>query len=200
MLFDIKSSLVQTLLLHFITSSALIIPQNVNSKSINTQRFSLCCSRIIPPYRRSSRQFLQQNEPKRNLLMSLEPLTSSNINMLFPRTVSNEQWVSYWGINERERLQRVLESFLISYGGAWLAWYSSSHHFIYLLFLFLFLLSFSTFSRFLSFLAGGFVAGIVGSLLVFNWMYTPWLSAYRRNGILKSGKFYYGFFDAKIDR
>ena len=73
------------------------------------------------------------------------------------------------------RLQKILESILLSYGGAWLAW-------------------------FLSFMAGGFVAGIVGSLLVFNWMYTPWLSASKRNYALRSRGFYYGLFEADIKR
>ena len=49
-------------------------------------------------------------------------------------------------------------------------------------------------------MAGGFVAGIVGSLLVFNWMYTPWLSASKRNYALRSRGFYYGLFEADIKR
>jgi hypothetical protein len=75
---------------------------------------------------------------------------------LVPRQVTTQQWASYWGMNQKEKLQRILESVLVAYGGAWLAW-------------------------FLSFMAGGYVAAFTGTALVFNWMYTPWLNAKKRN-------------------
>lgn len=36
-----------------------------------------------------------------------------------------EQWRSYWGINKKERLQKILESVLLAYGGMWLSWFLS---------------------------------------------------------------------------
>ena len=53
----------------------------------------------------------------------------------------------------------MLESVLLSYGGAWMAW-------------------------FLSFMAGNYVSAFVGTALVFNWMYTPWIYAKKRNNKL----------------
>lgn len=35
------------------------------------------------------------------------------------------QWRSYWGTNKKERVQRVLESVLLAYGGLWLSWFLS---------------------------------------------------------------------------
>lgn len=75
------------------------------------------------------------------------------------RRVTTEQWKSYWGVNKTERLQKVLESLLISYGGTWMAW-------------------------FLSFMAGAYVSAFIGTALIFNWMYSPWLYAKKRNAKL----------------
>lgn len=146
---------------------ALIPAFNYRSNVVNRrhQSFDHCNEKTLPL------NYVVHRSP---MSMSLTPLSSSNVEKLIPRKVTNEQWISYWGVNEKERLQRILESFLIAYGGAWLAW-------------------------FLSFLAGSFVAGIIGSCLIFNWMYTPWLNANRRNMIIRSSRYYYGFFDAKID-
>jgi len=107
--------------------------------------------------------------------MSLTPLTKNQIQRIFPTSVTNEQWFSHWGVNKKERLQRILESVLISYGGGWLAW-------------------------FLSFLAGGLVSGVVGALLICNWIYVPWLNANRRNYTFRSKGLHYGLFDARIKR
>lgn len=115
------------------------------------------------------------NKYKHELSMSLTPLSKTQIQRIFPTSVTNEQWLSHWGVNKKERLQRILESVLISYGGGWLAW-------------------------FLSFLAGGLVSGIVGTLLIFNWIYTPWLMANRRNYAFRSKGLYYGLYNARIKR
>ena len=80
--------------------------------------------------------------------MTLVPISSTDIRRITSTGVTTEQWKSYWGMNRIDRLQKVMESFLMSYGGAWLAW-------------------------FLSFMAGNFIAAIVGSLMIFNWMYSP---------------------------
>lgn len=88
--------------------------------------------------------------------MVLIPLSKSETSYLVPKRITNDQWSAYWGINKIERLQRVSESALVAYGGAWLSW-------------------------FLSFMAGGIVSAFVGSGLIFNWMINPWLSAYQNN-------------------
>jgi hypothetical protein len=107
--------------------------------------------------------------------MRLTPLTRSQVKSIFPSTVTNSQWRSYWGVSKKERLQKILESILISYGGGWIAW-------------------------FLSFMAGSFVSGILGSLMIFNWMYTPWLSANKRNRDINKNKFYFALLETKIRR
>ena len=74
------------------------------------------------------------------------------MSLLVPKKVKPDQMLSYWGVNKKERLQRVLESLLVSYGGAWMAW-------------------------FVSFMAGSLVSAVLGSTLIFNWLYSPWLNA-----------------------
>lgn len=133
-------------------------------------------SSSLPPCSHSVSPTMNVNCRRHMFLhMSLTPLSTHQVQRIFPTSVTNEQWLSHWGVNKKERLQRILESVLISYGGGWLAW-------------------------FLSFLAGGFVSGIVGTLLIFNWIYTPWLNANRRNYAFRSKGLYYGLFEAKIKR
>ena len=78
---------------------------------------------------------------------------------LAPRRVTTEQWQAYWGVNKMERLQKVLESILLAYGGAWIAWFLS-------------LVSASV---------GALISSFAGTALVFNWMYAPYLYARKRN-------------------
>ena len=87
------------------------------------------------------------------------PLSAKQVRPLVPKTVSVSQWISYWGNNPTERIQKVLESLLIAYGGAWLSW-------------------------FLSFMSGSLVSAIVGTFLIFNWIYTPWITARRKNSLI----------------
>lgn len=94
----------------------------------------------------------------RDITMRMLPLTRPELARLVPHKVTRSQLVSYWGMNSKERLQRVLESLLVSYGGAWIAW-------------------------FVSFMVGSLTSAVLGSALIFNWMYTPWLSAKRRNAL-----------------
>lgn len=53
----------------------------------------------------------------------------------------------------------MLESLLISYGGAWFAW-------------------------FVSMMAGSLVSSLLGTALLFNWIYTPWVHARRKNSLV----------------
>lgn len=94
------------------------------------------------------------------LPMSISTVSSAQFTKLVPSNVTPDQWRAYWGVNKVDRLQRVLESLLLAYGGAWLSW-------------------------FLSFLAGGAISSIVGTLLVFNWLYTPWFAAKRNNANIR---------------
>lgn len=111
------------------------------------------------------------------LSMSLLPLSTSDLKKFTPRAPTVEQWKSYWGSSKMDKLQKVLESLLITYGGAWLAW-------------------------FFSFMAGSLVSSIIGTLLVFNWIYAPWLSSIRMNRCLwttNSGKpSYHAIFSGTI--
>ena len=91
--------------------------------------------------------------------MSLTPIAKPDMQLLSPRKVTTDQWTAYWGTSKSEQVQKVLESVLLSYGGAWMAW-------------------------FLSFMAGSYVSAFVGTALVFNWMYTPWIYAKKRNSKL----------------
>lgn len=72
----------------------------------------------------------KQNSMKKSLtssttIMSLIPINKIQINKILTKQVNTDQWLSYWGSNKIERLQRVLESVLIAYGGAWLSWFFS---------------------------------------------------------------------------
>eukprot|EP01039_Chlorochromonas_danica_P006941 gene6941-7681_t len=88
--------------------------------------------------------------------MTLLPINQSQLATIAPRTVTPDQWKAYWGGNKIERLQRIMESVLVAYGGAWAAW-------------------------FLSFMMGSFVSAVLGSALIFNWMLTPYLTSVRSN-------------------
>lgn len=90
------------------------------------------------------------------LVMRVVPITKSQMLQIVPRKVTRPQLLAYWGLNPKERLQRILESVLISYGGTWLAW-------------------------FVSFMAGSLVSAFLGTALIFNWLYSPWLNARNRN-------------------
>ena len=111
--------------------------------------------------------------------MVLVPFRPAELKRIIPKVVTVDQWKSYWGLNQVDRLQKIMESFLMSYGGAWLAW-------------------------FLSFMAGSFVASIIGSLMIFNWMYAPVVVASKMNKFLwqtDSGyQTYHGYFCGKIIR
>jgi len=107
------------------------------------------CSRVINS---ASRR-------RHELSMSILPLSRGDLRAMSSRRVTTDQWKAYWGGNKTEKLQKVLESLLISYGGTWMAW-------------------------FLSFMAGAYVSAFIGTALVFNWMYSPWLYAKKRNAKL----------------
>lgn len=92
----------------------------------------------------------------RSVHMTLVPLSRSKTKIIMPRKVTPDQWRSYWGSVPMESVQRVLESVLFAYGGAWMAW-------------------------FLSFMAGNFISSIAGSIMIFNWIFNPYISAQRQN-------------------
>jgi len=94
-----------------------------------------------------------------SISMRMVPLSTRQVRPLVPRSVSPQQWTSYWGVNSTERVQKILEALLVSYGGAWLAWFTS-------------------------FMAGSLISALVGTALLFNWLYTPWLSARRKNNLI----------------
>lgn len=125
--------------------------------------------------------FLQSEKrcsSRRALEMRIIPCSAAQMNILAPRKVSAEQWGAYWGINKMERLQKVLESLLVAYGGAWMAW-------------------------FLSMLAGNVISSFTGTALIFNWMYSPWLNAKKRNAkVWRSGnqKLHYALYIGRIVR
>ena len=115
---------------------------------------------------------------RRTLEMRIIPCSTVQMSQLAPKKVSAEQWGAYWGINKMERLQKVLESLLVAYGGAWMAW-------------------------FLSMLAGNVVSSFTGTALIFNWMYSPWLNAKKRNSkVWRSGnqKLNYALYIGRIVR
>lgn len=90
------------------------------------------------------------------LVMRVVPISRAQMQSIVPRQVTRPQLLAYWGMNPKERLQRILEAVLISYGGTWLAW-------------------------FVSFMAGSLVSAVLGTGLIFNWLYSPWLNAKTRN-------------------
>jgi hypothetical protein len=60
--------------------------------------------------------------PERTILMKLTRLSPTQAKSIIPTSVNNDQWISFWGVSKKERVQKILESFLISYGGGWMAW------------------------------------------------------------------------------
>ena len=104
-----------------------------------------------------SSSFLRQ--PTSTLHMRIIPCSKAQIQELVPRKVTTEQWQAYWGVNKMERLQKALESILLAYGGAWIAWFLS-------------LVSASV---------GAVISSFAGTALVFNWMYAPYMYARKRN-------------------
>jgi hypothetical protein len=69
----------------------------------------------------------------------------------------------------------VLESLLIAYGGAWFAW-------------------------FVSMTAGSLVSSLLGTALLFNWMYTPWVNARRKNSLVwpRGHRLAYALFSGRV--
>ena len=114
-----------------------------------------------------------------SLRATILPISKSKIYDLgiVSRDVTSAQWNSYWGLSSKERLQRILESLLVAYGGAWFAW-------------------------FVSFMSGG-LAPFVGTFLIFNWLYSPWINAKKRNDSFwrsnGKNKRYYALYCGKVN-
>ena len=105
----------------------------------------------------------------------LTPVSRAVMRKMVPRQVSLEQYGSYWGTSQIERVQRVFESVIVAYGGAWLAW-------------------------FCSFMIGPLLSAVIGVGLIFNWVYTPWLNAKKRNAKIwpKGKNLNYGLYSGRI--
>ena len=122
-----------------------------------------------------SSSYLKNVNRRTNLRMTVLPISREEMRILSPKKVSTSQWVSYWGVSPTERLQKVMESLLIAYGGSWMAW-------------------------FFSFMAGGAISAFLGVGLIFNWMYSPILNAKKRNSRLwpPNQKLSYALFTGRI--
>ena len=62
---------------------------------------------------------LQAETCTQKLKMSLIPITRTSLKSMTPRSPNVEQWKAYWGSSRSDKLQKLLESLLVSYGGAW---------------------------------------------------------------------------------
>ena len=145
---------------------------------------------LISPYRYSdTRMFAVQDRPlppnqglhtkKREVKMQLLPISKNILRDIVPRRVNTEQWKSYWGTTPFEKVQKMMESVLVAYGGAWLAW-------------------------FVSFMSGGPLAAFVGTALIFNWIFSPYVISRRNNQRFwfdgKGKPLHHAIFIAKIIR
>lgn len=117
--------------------------------------------------------------PRNRLSMKLVPVSGERMKILFPRSVTPAQWRAYWGTTPLETVQRIMESVLFAYGGAWIAW-------------------------FLSFMAGDFISSIAGSIMIFNWMVNPYLAARRQNHRIRysddNRRLYHALYQGRIMR
>ena len=107
--------------------------------------------------------------------MSLMPISSDILSKIVPEKVTSEQMKNYWGLDSKDKLQRTLESVVVSYGGAWIAW-------------------------FVSFMAGNMISSVVGGTLIFNWMYSPFIRARRKNNKFLMKNYRYAILKSKIVR
>lgn len=126
-----------------------------------------------PPHQR----YQYDHAIDRDMFMAIAPISKKQFRKITPSRVTPEQYQAYWGINKMEKLQRILESVLVSYGGAWIAW-------------------------FLSFMLGSFFSSVFGTVMIFNWMYTPLIFAHRMNRSLWSTTmpYHYSVLFGKISR
>lgn len=154
--------------------------------------FSCWCEAFAPPSCRVDssnieslklklhRPFSVVNQCQRDVLsMKLVPVSGERMKILFPRSVTPAQWRAYWGTTPLETVQRIMESVLFAYGGAWIAW-------------------------FLSFMAGDFISSIAGSIMIFNWMVNPYLAARRQNHRIRyaddNRRLYHALYQGTISR
>jgi hypothetical protein len=134
---------------------------------------SLSSSTILAPIQRQKQQFqLQKQQPQRQqqpmkntrLNMALVPLPVNDIEeLLVVGSPSGLQYATYWGQTKRETYNRLLESSIIGFIGIF-------------------------FSYFLSFVVGGFIATLVGSLFAFWAILSPDFKARQRNWELLGGR------------
>lgn len=106
----------------------------------------------------------------------ITPISRKLARQIVPQKITVAQYSSYWGLNSIERVQKVFESVIVAYGGAWLAWFAS-------------------------FMVGSLISAVFGVGLVFNWIYTPWLNAKKRNSKIwpRSTKLHYALLTGRIE-
>ena len=97
--------------------------------------------------------------------MALVPLSVDDLHRLLvvSGAPTGAQTATYWGRTQRERYGRIFESSVVTILGV-------------------------IFSYFLSFVLGGFVATILGSIYLFWSIFSPQLQAYQRNWELRGGR------------
>lgn len=97
--------------------------------------------------------------------MALLPLSVDDLDSLLHSSgaPTGEQSASYWGRTQRERYGRIFEASVVTILGV-------------------------IFSYFLSFVLGGFVSSILGSISLFWFIFSPQLQAYQRNWELRGGR------------
>lgn len=142
------------------TAMAFIPPHHPPPLVVSHGRASLtrpsCRSLTRAKFRRWKRSE-QLHETVGRLSMSLVPLDVGTLQQLLStRAPSAEQYASYLGRSNRERYDRFLESAIVTFLG-------------------------TTFSYFMSFVLGSFVATIFGTLFLFWGVLSPELKAYQRN-------------------
>jgi hypothetical protein len=122
---------------------------------------SLVNELFIPINRKQKACFSTQT----SLPMALVPLSVDDLDRLLvvSGAPTGEQTATYWGRTQRERYGRIFESSVVTILGV-------------------------LFSYFLSFVAGTFVATILGSLFFFWSVFSPQLQAYQRNWELRGGR------------
>jgi hypothetical protein len=168
-------SLPYTLFLFYLmTGGCLSFQATVNNKSWIASQFVPTTTTTTTPFSAApslvqQRKFQEQSSTRSGksrvqLSMALVPLAVEELDVLLARgTPSGPQYATYWGRTKREQYNRFVESSVVMLIGLF-------------------------FSYFLSFVLGGFVATILGSLFAFWGILSPDLKARQRNWELLGGR------------
>ena len=121
-------------------------------------------NRIFGNYRNDLSNNPTPSQSKTRLGMALVPLPVEDLEeLLVVGSPSGLQYATYWGRTKRETYNRLLESSIVAFIGVF-------------------------FSYFLSFVLGGFVATLIGSLFAFWAILSPDFKARQRNWELLGGR------------